>query len=118
MTTRDSQVPHESEAPTTSPAHPSRGGFHLEESPLGKGAWRQPRGSEAHSGTVGTDVRPGQVVRLHARDAASADRDLRSALSARRQRASTTGGVITEPNPQVARSPIRLLLATHRPLIW
>jgi len=33
---------------------------------------------------VGTDVRPGQVVRLHARDAASADRDLRSALSARR----------------------------------
>jgi small ligand-binding sensory domain FIST len=33
---------------------------------------------------VGTDVRPGQVVRLHARDAASADRDLRSALGARR----------------------------------
>ena len=32
---------------------------------------------------VGTDVRPGQVVRLHARDAASADRDLRSALGAR-----------------------------------
>jgi small ligand-binding sensory domain FIST len=32
---------------------------------------------------VGTDVRAGQVVRLHARDAASADRDLRSALSAR-----------------------------------
>jgi small ligand-binding sensory domain FIST len=32
---------------------------------------------------VGTDVRPGQVVRLHARDAASADRDLRDALSAR-----------------------------------
>ena len=32
---------------------------------------------------VGTDVRPGQVVRLHARDAASADRDLREALSAR-----------------------------------
>jgi small ligand-binding sensory domain FIST len=32
---------------------------------------------------VGTAVRPGQVVRLHARDAASADRDLRSALSAR-----------------------------------
>jgi len=32
---------------------------------------------------VGTDVRPGQVVRLHARDAASADRDLRAALSAR-----------------------------------
>jgi small ligand-binding sensory domain FIST len=32
---------------------------------------------------VGTEVRPGQVVRLHARDAASADRDLREALSAR-----------------------------------
>jgi small ligand-binding sensory domain FIST len=32
---------------------------------------------------VGTDVRPGQVVRLHARDAASADRDLREALTAR-----------------------------------
>jgi small ligand-binding sensory domain FIST len=32
---------------------------------------------------VGTDVRPGQVVRLHARDADSADRDLRSALNAR-----------------------------------
>jgi small ligand-binding sensory domain FIST len=32
---------------------------------------------------VGTDVRPGQVVRLHARDAESADRDLRAALSAR-----------------------------------
>jgi small ligand-binding sensory domain FIST len=32
---------------------------------------------------VGTTVRPGQVVRLHARDAASADRDLRDALSAR-----------------------------------
>jgi len=32
---------------------------------------------------VGTDVRPGQVVRLHARDASSADRDLRGALAAR-----------------------------------
>ncbi len=32
---------------------------------------------------VGTDVRPGQVVRLHARDAASADRDLREGLGAR-----------------------------------
>jgi small ligand-binding sensory domain FIST len=32
---------------------------------------------------VGTDVRPGQVVRLHARDAASADRDLREALTMR-----------------------------------
>jgi small ligand-binding sensory domain FIST len=31
---------------------------------------------------VGTDVHAGQVVRLHARDAASADRDLREALSA------------------------------------
>jgi small ligand-binding sensory domain FIST len=31
---------------------------------------------------VGTDVRPGQVVRLHARDATSADRDLREALGA------------------------------------
>jgi small ligand-binding sensory domain FIST len=32
---------------------------------------------------VGTPVHPGQVVRLHARDAQSADRDLRSALEAR-----------------------------------
>ncbi len=32
---------------------------------------------------VGIDVRPGQVVRLHARDADSADRDLRAALSTR-----------------------------------
>jgi small ligand-binding sensory domain FIST len=32
---------------------------------------------------VGTDVRPGQVVRLHARDADSADRDLREALGVR-----------------------------------
>jgi small ligand-binding sensory domain FIST len=32
---------------------------------------------------VGTAVRPGQVVRLHARDAGSADRDLREALEAR-----------------------------------
>ena len=32
---------------------------------------------------VGTEVRPGQVVRLHARDATSADRDLHEALSVR-----------------------------------
>ena len=32
---------------------------------------------------VGTEVRPGQVVRLHARDASSADRDLHRALSVR-----------------------------------
>ena len=32
---------------------------------------------------VGADVRPGQVVRLHARDAGSADRDLREALGTR-----------------------------------
>ncbi len=32
---------------------------------------------------VGTEVRPGQVVRLHARDARSADRDLHQALSVR-----------------------------------
>jgi small ligand-binding sensory domain FIST len=32
---------------------------------------------------VAADVRPGQVVRLHARDAESADRDLREALSIR-----------------------------------
>ncbi len=32
---------------------------------------------------VAAEVRPGQVVRLHARDAASADRDLREALSVR-----------------------------------
>ncbi len=30
--------------------------------------------------TLGSDVRPGQVVRLHVRDAASADRDLRQTL--------------------------------------
>ena len=34
--------------------------------------------------TVGAPVAPGQVVRLHARDAASADRDLREALELRR----------------------------------
>ena len=34
---------------------------------------------------IGADVRPGQVVRLHARDADSADRDLRDALAARRE---------------------------------
>jgi small ligand-binding sensory domain FIST len=33
---------------------------------------------------VGADVAPGQVVRLHARDAVSADRDLREALGLRR----------------------------------
>ena len=32
---------------------------------------------------VGTEVRPGQVVRLHARDASSADRDLHQALGVR-----------------------------------
>ena len=32
---------------------------------------------------VAADVRPGQVVRLHARDAESADRDLREALGIR-----------------------------------
>ena len=32
---------------------------------------------------VGADVHPGQVIRLHARDAESADRDLREALSVR-----------------------------------
>jgi small ligand-binding sensory domain FIST len=32
---------------------------------------------------VAADVHPGQVVRLHARDAASADRDLRDALGVR-----------------------------------
>ncbi len=39
---------------------------------------------EAGSVAVGAPVRPGQVVRLHARDAASADRDLRDALELRR----------------------------------
>jgi len=34
---------------------------------------------------IGAEVRPGQVVRLHARDADSADRDLRDALAARRE---------------------------------
>jgi small ligand-binding sensory domain FIST len=42
-------------------------------------------GADADTGqvAVGTSVRPGQVVRLHARDAGSADRDLRRALGAR-----------------------------------
>ena len=42
-------------------------------------------GADPYSGriVVGTDVRPGQVVRLHARDAVSADRDLREALGIR-----------------------------------
>jgi small ligand-binding sensory domain FIST len=35
--------------------------------------------------TVGAPVQPGTVVRLHARDAASADRDLREALGLRRE---------------------------------
>ena len=35
--------------------------------------------------TVGAMVNPGQIVRLHARDAASADRDLREALGLRRE---------------------------------
>jgi small ligand-binding sensory domain FIST len=43
-------------------------------------------GVDAASGAlaVGALVRPGQVVRLHARDAGSADRDLREALGVRR----------------------------------
>jgi small ligand-binding sensory domain FIST len=42
-------------------------------------------GADPESGRVqvGTEVRPGQVVRLHARDADCADRDLRAALGAR-----------------------------------
>jgi small ligand-binding sensory domain FIST len=39
---------------------------------------------DAGSIAVGPGVRPGQVVRLHARDADSADRDLREALGLRR----------------------------------
>jgi small ligand-binding sensory domain FIST len=35
--------------------------------------------------SVGATVRPGTVVRLHARDAGSADRDLREALGLRRE---------------------------------
>ena len=44
-------------------------------------------GAEPESGSVrvGALVRPGQVVRLHARDARSADRDLREALAHRRE---------------------------------
>ncbi|MDP9377628.1 MAG: FIST C-terminal domain-containing protein [Actinomycetota bacterium] len=44
-------------------------------------------GADPETGTlaVGAEVRPGQVIRLHARDAESADRDLRDALGARRQ---------------------------------
>jgi small ligand-binding sensory domain FIST len=43
-------------------------------------------GADPEDGTiaVGADVLAGQVVRLHARDAASADRDLRDALGLRR----------------------------------
>jgi small ligand-binding sensory domain FIST len=42
-------------------------------------------GADPDSGViaVGTDVRPGQVVRVHARDASSADRDLRQSLAGR-----------------------------------
>jgi small ligand-binding sensory domain FIST len=40
---------------------------------------------EAGTLTVGAPVQPGTVVRLHARDAVSADRDLRSALGLRRE---------------------------------
>jgi small ligand-binding sensory domain FIST len=44
-------------------------------------------GADPESGTVsvGATVRPGTAVRLHARDAGSADRDLREALGLRRQ---------------------------------
>ena len=44
-------------------------------------------GADPEAGTiaVGTDVRPGQVIRLHARDADSADRDLVEALDIRMQ---------------------------------
>ncbi|MBA2516670.1 MAG: FIST C-terminal domain-containing protein [Solirubrobacterales bacterium] len=44
-------------------------------------------GADPQSGSiaVGTDVRPGQVIRLHARDAESADRDLAEALEIRMQ---------------------------------
>lgn len=40
---------------------------------------------DAGTVTVGAPVRVGQVIRLHARDAGSADRDLRSGLELRRQ---------------------------------
>jgi small ligand-binding sensory domain FIST len=40
---------------------------------------------EAGTLTVGARVHPGTVVRLHARDAVSADRDLREALGLRRE---------------------------------
>ncbi len=42
-------------------------------------------GADPETGTiaVGSDVRPGQVIRLHARDADSADRDLAAALEVR-----------------------------------
>jgi small ligand-binding sensory domain FIST len=44
-------------------------------------------GADPESGAiaVGAPVRPGQVIRLHARDAQSADEDLRNALRLRRQ---------------------------------
>jgi small ligand-binding sensory domain FIST len=44
-------------------------------------------GGDPETGTiaVGAPISPGQVVRVHARDAASADRDLHDALGLRRQ---------------------------------
>jgi small ligand-binding sensory domain FIST len=44
-------------------------------------------GADPQAGTValGARVRPGQAIRLHARDAASADQDLREALELRRE---------------------------------
>jgi small ligand-binding sensory domain FIST len=44
-------------------------------------------GADAESGAIAlaAEVRPGQVVRLHGRDADGADRDLRNGLSLRRQ---------------------------------
>ena len=50
-------------------------------------------GADPESGAVavGASVRTGQVMRLHVRDAASADRDLRSALALRRHALGPSG---------------------------
>ncbi len=67
---------------------------------------------------VAADVQPGQVVRLHARDAASADRDLREALGvrmrgARRPHAGRRAAVLLQ-RPR-ARAVRRTATTTPRP---
>ena len=65
----------------------SRDRRRLQQARLRAGRLPRPRlvGADPETGqvAVAADVHPGQVVRLHARDAESADRDLREALSIR-----------------------------------